>query len=364
MIFASEMEFTQSDVRKLIYYGWIRGLNGVRIAEEINGALGDSTVTERTCQNWTKQFKDGVFNFEDKERDGRPPTENIEDKIEQHLVENKLATSREIAAALNCSYSTVLRHLHKMGRRYLVWRWVPYKLTPENKNNRMAISGQNLTMLERNNFLNQLITVDECWLFQDNEGNRPGSHNRSWVEGAGDHPHVVKQTPLTTRKQLIIVFWDVKGLILLKVLPRNVSITAEVYCSALDELKDALLANRRRTAGAGFQNFHFLHDNARPHSARITQEKLQELQFTVLRHPPYSPDLSPCDYYLFSPMKAALKGANYKSSEDVITVIKNWFKSKNEEFFRQGIHALPDRWRKCVASGGNYFQRGEDDDNS
>ena len=68
-----------------------------------------------------------------------------------------------------------------------------------------------------------------------------------------------------------------KGLILLKVLPQNVSVTAAVYCSVLDELKNELLANRRRTVAAGFQNFLFLHDNARPNSAQITLDKLQEL---------------------------------------------------------------------------------------
>ena len=61
-------------------------------------------------------------------------------------------------------------------------------------------------MLKQNMFLNQLITVDECWLFQDNEGKRPGSHHRSWMSAAGDRPPIVKQTPMTKRKQMIVVF--------------------------------------------------------------------------------------------------------------------------------------------------------------
>ena len=41
------------------------------------------------------------------------------------------------------------------------------------------------------------------------------------------------------------------------------------------------------------------HDNAKPHSVRIMQEKLLDLSWIVLSHPPYSPDLVPSDFHLF-----------------------------------------------------------------
>jgi transposase len=34
------------------------------------------------------------------------------------------------------------------------------------------------------------------------------------------------------------------------------------------------------------------HDNARPHTARATKERIQELQWELLEHPPYSPDFN------------------------------------------------------------------------
>jgi transposase len=36
-----------------------------------------------------------------------------------------------------------------------------------------------------------------------------------------------------------------------------------------------------------------LHDNAQPHTAILTKEKLKEFHWETLKHPPYSPDLSP-----------------------------------------------------------------------
>jgi len=47
----------------------------------------------------------------------------------------------------------------------------------------------------------------------------------------------------------------------------------------------------------------FLHDNAPAHRALATQKKLAYLGFQCLDHPPYSPDLAPSDYLLFSGLK-------------------------------------------------------------
>jgi hypothetical protein len=41
------------------------------------------------------------------------------------------------------------------------------------------------------------------------------------------------------------------------------------------------------------------HDNARPQTANIPKAAVQELDWKILPHPPYSPDLAPSDYHLF-----------------------------------------------------------------
>ena len=42
-----------------------------------------------------------------------------------------------------------------------------------------------------------------------------------------------------------------------------------------------------------------LHDNARPHVAKIVKKYLETLKWDVLPHPPYSPDIAPSNYWLF-----------------------------------------------------------------
>jgi histone-lysine N-methyltransferase SETMAR len=46
-----------------------------------------------------------------------------------------------------------------------------------------------------------------------------------------------------------------------------------------------------------------LHENARPHSAARTRALLQQFNWELFVHPPYSLDLTPSDYNLFTFLK-------------------------------------------------------------
>ena len=50
------------------------------------------------------------------------------------------------------------------------------------------------------------------------------------------------------------------------------------------------------------------HHNAPAHTALAVREFLAKKNIPVLPHPPYSPDLAPCDFYLFPKLKLKLKG--------------------------------------------------------
>ena len=149
-------------------------------------------------------------------------------------------------------------------------------------------------------------------------------------------------------QNIATIFWDVKGISLCDVLAQGKNINAELCHTQLDKLVDAIQQKRRRLRGNSFENFHFLQDNPRPHTARLTQSKLAEIGFTVLPHPPYSPDLSPSDYYLFSPVKNSLHGKTYHSAEEANDDLENWFASKPADFYAHGLKQLPERWKKCV----------------
>ena len=52
---------------------------------------------------------------------------------------------------------------------------------------------------------------------------------------------------------------------------------------------------KSRRPKTGLKYFRHLHDNAPAHKACIVTDFLETEKVTVLPHPPYSPDLAPCD---------------------------------------------------------------------
>jgi len=83
---------------------------------------------------------------------------------------------------------------------------------------------------------------------------------------------------------------------------------------------------------------------------------LETLKWEVLPHPAYSPDLAPTDYHLFASMGHTLAEQHFDSYADVQKWLDEWFASKEQDLFWRGIHKLPERWAKCVASKGKYFE--------
>ncbi|KOC71283.1 Histone-lysine N-methyltransferase SETMAR, partial [Habropoda laboriosa] len=65
-----------------------------------------------------------------------------------------------------------------------------------------------------------------------------------------------------------------------------------------------------------------LHDNARPHVATATQQKISNLKWKLIPHPPYSPDMAPTDFHLFQALQNNLNG---KTFEDVKSAIDSFF---------------------------------------
>jgi len=93
-----------------------------------------------------------------------------------------------------------------------------------------------------------------------------------------------------------------------------------------------------------------------PHTAALIMSKLEEMHWTLLEHPPYSPDLSPCDFHLFGPLKEALGGQRFKDDEGV-KYVRNRLLTQPVSFYNAGIKNLPARWEKCIFKAGNYIEK-------
>jgi histone-lysine N-methyltransferase SETMAR len=58
----------------------------------------------------------------------------------------------------------------------------------------------------------------------------------------------------------------------------------------------------------------------------IQPERIQELQWELLEHPPYSPDLAPSDFHLFGPLNNHLGGKRFANGEEVETEMRKWLR--------------------------------------
>jgi len=76
----------------------------------------------------------------------------------------------------------------------------------------------------------------------------------------------------------------------------------------------------------------FLHDNAKPHTVAASSAAIESIEFQVVPHPPYSPYMAPCDFWLFAALKKHLKGIYLIFDEEVQAATGEWLGEQPEEF--------------------------------
>jgi histone-lysine N-methyltransferase SETMAR len=74
---------------------------------------------------------------------------------------------------------------------------------------------------------------------------------------------------------------------------------------------------RRRPELGREQTWLLHHDTAPSHTSVLTQQFLAKYEMAVIPHPPYSPHLAPCGFFLFPKMKLKLKGRRFDTIEEI-----------------------------------------------
>jgi histone-lysine N-methyltransferase SETMAR len=87
----------------------------------------------------------------------------------------------------------------------------------------------------------------------------------------------------------------------------------------------------------------------------LTTNKLAELGWEHLEHPPYSPDLAPSDFHLFRALEHFLRGKRFENIGEMRVSLGQFFDSKPQDFYRRGIYLLPEKWQQVIDVDGEYF---------
>ena len=76
----------------------------------------------------------------------------------------------------------------------------------------------------------------------------------------------------------------------------------------------------------------------------------------TLPQPPYSPDLAPCDFFIFPKMKLQLKGCPVDRVEEIQRESQNVLGTLREQDFQHAFQQWKRRWDRCVTAQGDYFE--------
>ena len=106
---------------------------------------------------------------------------------------------------------------------------------------------------------------------------------------------------------------------------------------------------------------HCTHLDAAPRQRPMSHGSFHQWIFSrknipVVRHSPYSPDLSTCDFILYSWLKNHLKGRHFGTLDNIQKRVTDELKGIPAEAFQHCYEQWKQRLRRCVAAQGTYFE--------
>jgi len=237
-------------------------------------------------------------------------------------------------------------------KRKICSRFVPHKLTDEQKAKRMETSGDFITMCDKDpSFLRTIVTGDETWCYQfDPESKR---QSMEWRTPSSPRP---KKSRLQKSKvkTMLIAFFDSYGIVHKEFVPAGQTVNSAFYEDVLKRLLRRIHHVRPELHRTG--QWMLLHDNAPAHCAIRFHQFFAQRGVPVLDHPPYSPDLAPADFFLFLRLKSIMEGAHFADVAAIQESVTAVLLSIPKEAFADSFQKLYERCQQCVVKDGDYFE--------
>ena len=316
-------------IRTIFLFQFKLSRKAAETARDINDAFCPGTTNKRVAQRWFKKFRNGDESLEDEDDRGRPTA--VDNEHLKALIEaDPCKTTREVAVEIEVDHSKVVHHLKQIGKSKCWINGCRMNWTIIKKIVVLRCLLRSFCAAKTTHFSSGLWRVmDEEWIFYDNR-----RRSAQWLD-AGEAPQHLPKPKLRQKKVMVTVWWSAAGLIHHSFLNPGETITAEKYCRKIDEMHQKL--QRMCPRLLNMKGPILLQDNARPHVAQLTLQKLNELAYGTLSHPPCSPDLAPTDYHFFKHLDNFLREKCFKSLDDAESAFNDFMASITPDFYANGI---------------------------
>jgi len=101
------------------------------------------------------------------------------------------------------------------------------------------------------------------------------------------------------------------------------------------------------------------HDNAPSHSAIIIREFLTKNKTNTIQQPSNSPDMAPCDFFLFNRIKKPLRGTHFNSRKEIMEKSKTALMTISTIKFQKCFKSWIKRWHIVHCNRWGVLWRGQ-----
>ena len=324
----------------------------VETIRKIQQAFGNEALSPTHIKQWFKCFKDGRASVESNPRSVRPSTsrkEEVMDQVCEKVLEDCHLTVQEIVAKVGISTGSVYSILTEdLNLRRVSAKFVLKLLTEQQKECWKEISEDMLDLANHDpEFIKTIITGDETWVY----GYDPETKFQSsqWKHPESPRPKKAQQV-CSNVKMMLICFFDSRGIVHHEYAPEGQTINKEYHLQVLCRLCEAVRRKWHNVWAA--KNFQLHHDNGPIHSAHAIHAFLAKSSMPLVGQAPYSPDLAPCDFWLFPKLKTILKGRRFQSREDIMKKSMEELGSIPEEKFKIRFKKWQKLWEVCLPPRG------------
>ena len=88
------------------------------------------------------------------------------------------------------------------------------------------------------------------------------------------------------------------------------------------------------------------------HNSILVSDYLTNMGIKTVPQSPYSPDLAPCDFWLFRKPR----GCRYETNGEMIEAVTKVIDTLTQEDFHGALQKLVERYNECIAARGDYFE--------